>query len=339
VRLAIPLGARATELLTAVHSVRATCAPPHRQQTRTAALLLFIAFWPIAFGWMAGLTLLLLHHAFYWLRAHLRSADGVALGRLAGHPLLCGDRPLSAMLAVGPSVSLVIHPQGCRGSAVVLHFEPGDLVVWRYDLVHGGFSSATNETSHGTSQRHRRAAAAADDRIHVHIDTPAYDRQPNHTDNCGDVRKAPIHGFEAADGIAARADALATSTISPLQVLDRRGIVVLPSCGALRDLGARALEAAPPMSMWGHIYNGLTANGDEDRSRRVWCLTGERKQQIEDGFSSALREAGVLQCDPRGPWAGGTKTIAEATALRCLPGCPAQPPHADISKGTLHYDL
>ena len=53
---------------------------------------------------------------------------------------------------------------------------------------------------------------------------------------------------------------------------------------------------------------------------------------MQDGVASVLGAAGLLQCDPAGPWAGGLKDVREATALRCLAGCPPQPVHADVSK-------
>ena len=46
-----------------------------------------------------------------------------------------------------------------------------------------------------------------------------------------------------------------------------------------------------------------------------------------------------IQCDMRGPYAGGCKSVQDLTALRCLPGCQPQPAHADVSLSVLRYTL
>ena len=99
-------------------------------------------------------------------------------------------------------------------------------------------------------------------------------------------------------------------------------------------------EAAPATATWKSIFNGQTMGGQDDRSRRAWALrhTNERSE-LKRLFAQELRDAGVLQCDMRGPYAGGCKSVQDLTALRCLPGCQPQPAHADVSLSVLRYTL
>ena len=101
-----------------------------------------------------------------------------------------------------------------------------------------------------------------------------------------------------------------------------------------------ALKAAPATATWKSIFNGQTMGGQDDRSRRAWALrhTNERSE-LKRLFAQELRDAGVLQCDMRGPYAGGCKSVQDLTALRCLPGCQPQPAHADVSLSVLRYTL
>eukprot|EP00966_Prymnesium_polylepis_P295885 6833642-Prymnesium_polylepis.1 len=59
--------------------------------------------------------------------------------------------------------------------------------------------------------------------------------------------------------------------------------------------------------------------------------------QFKVRFAQALSQAGLLACDPRGPWEGCMKVVREVVALRCLPGCPPQPAHADVDLERLSY--
>ena len=269
----------------------------------------------------------------------LYSYNEAVFTSLVGQRLLPGDKPLSALLVVGSSVSLVILPQGCLGMAVTLFLEPCDLVVWCYDMVHGGNGRA--EAAGGVMRAAGRRGAdesAEDDRIHTYIDSPAHEREGDSTEKCDDAHLSGS-GFKTARVITARADVLASLVRPPLWAVHEFGIVVIPACSELGRKAATALSRAPPTNKWNKIFNGRTNTGQQDRRRHAWPLAAGLASDVQDGVASVLGAAGLLQCDPAGPWAGGLKDVREATALRCLAGCPPQPVHADVSKDCLRYGL
>ena len=265
------------------------------------------------------------------------------LAALTGHRLLAMDQPLAALLVVGDHISLRIQPGGCGTSIHRLHFLRGDLVVWRHDFVHGGDAACEKEVTAPRRLASPRGATAPDDRWHLYVDSLAAPRTGNRTDKCSAGDNDGHRGFVAEESVSTREEALASFVLPPRAALRKHGIVVLSGQARLLEVGARALQHAPPTQSWREaIFNGMTEGGrQEDRRRRQWRGRGDDPEagalSVETAVVQALGQAGLLLHDPDGPWAGIRKTVCDAYALRCLPGCPPQPLHADVSRGILTY--
>ena len=79
------------------------------------------------------------------------------------------DFPLSAMLAVQEDTCLWVYPEGCGSPAELIHFDIGEVMVWRGDLVHAGAGYVEDHV-----------------RVHAYVDPPptVYQREFGKTNRC-----------------------------------------------------------------------------------------------------------------------------------------------------------
>jgi hypothetical protein len=80
-----------------------------------------------------------------------------------GTPVLAGDLPLSAMLAIDDQTSIIVFFGGCGGVPTKLLLRKDDFAVWRPEFVHGGAPNIE--------------PAKTNFRVHTFIDSPAVARE------------------------------------------------------------------------------------------------------------------------------------------------------------------
>ena len=239
--------------------------------------------------------------------------------RWAEVPLRPGDAPLSALSAFEDHTCFHVWQLGCSGPETTLELIAGDAIVWRGDLLHAG--PAWNESQPGPHSRTHTY-------IHGSEPTPGWRSGLDVCEHDGDDGGGP--GFIAILLLPTRAEAVAAlQHTRAFDILHAAGYVILPDQSLLSTAAQLEIRSRPSCQ---NIATGFSAIENGGCTRREAWAGGAWRSSFEAAVTRMLAHYGLLSTALDGPCGGAPKTVTRSAALRSLPGCRRQPPHADFSR-------